>query len=380
MKKHISLALTGILLISLMSGCGAVSSSSNVATLNNSTSAAPSATIEAYNGENAFEACDWAAENFPNAKVIRYTNNTSSGTFYNNGGSIPAEALYLAVHLPLETDGRYRLELYADGQLAKTVDDIVSGLKSGAFEMNCLTSGNFASYTNAFAEINVPFMFNSQDQMMAALDAGLEQDMLNRAEADIDGILFTGVAPLGFRQLTNNVRSIQAPADVKGLKLRTMTDPIQVAAWEALGATVTSVTYSELYTALQQGVVDGEENPFQNLVVDKLGEVQKHCTVTNHLYSLSITVVSKSWFEKLPTEDQEIISRLMKESEQAGWARVSELTDYYRSECEKTGMEILELDTAQLDAFKTVMKESVYNACVDSMGQDRWDALNNYVK
>ena len=333
-----------------------------------------------YSGINAFEACEWAADKYPDAKVIRYTNNTSTGTFETNGGAIPASVLYLAVNVPIATEGRYRLELYADGMLAKTVDDIVSGLKSGAFEMNCLSVANFGSYTNAFAEMNVPFLFDSEEQVQSVLKAGLQDDMCSRAEADIDGVLFKGIAPFGFRQMTNNKHEIAKPEDLQGLKMRILTDPLQVTAFETMGASVTNVTYSELYTALQQGVVDGEENPFQNLVVDKLCEVQDYCTVTNHLYQMSAQVISKSFWDSLTEEDQVVFEKLIEEAEAAGFERVAELTESYKNECIDSGMEIRELSEEELGAFQAVMEENVHPQAVETMGQERWDALMGYIE
>ena len=334
---------------------------------------------EVYSGENALEACTWAAEKYPDAKVVRYTNNTSTGTFETNGGAIPAMVLYMAVNLPIETEGRYRLELYPDGMLAKTVDDVVSGLKTGAFDINCLSIANFGSYTNAFSEMNIPFLFSSEEQVQSVWQEGLLDDMYERAEADIDGVLFNGIAPFGFREMTNNKHEIASPDDLNGLKMRILTDPLQVIAFEAMGASVTNVTYSELYTALQQGVVDGEENPFQNLVVDKLGEVQKYCTLTNHLYQCSAQVISKTFWDGLSDEDKEIFQKVIDEAQSAGFERVTELNDYYKGECQKMGMEIRELSDEELAAFQTVMEEKVHPQAIEQMGQERWDALMNYI-
>lgn len=386
MKKALCVLLATCLAMASFTGCGGNGKDNTTAAAggNETTAAGDKNTAAAdgdvYSGDNAFEACEWAADKYPDAKVIRYTNNTSTGTFESNGGAIPAMVLYLAVNVPIQTEGRYRIELYADGTLAKTVDDIVSGLKSGAFEMNCLSVANFGSYTNAFAEMNVPFLFTDEAQVESILKNGLQDDMCARAEADIEGVLFKGIAPFGFRQMTNNKHEIKGPSDLGGLKMRILTDPLQVAAFEAMGAAVTNVTYSELYTALQQGVVDGEENPFQNLYVDKLCEVQKYCTVTNHLYQMSAQVISESFWNSLSAEDQEIFTRLIEESQEAGFTRVAELVEFYMDECKKSGMEIRELSEAEAAEFKKVMEESVHAKAIESMGQERWDKLNSYLE
>ena len=136
--------------------------------------------------------------------------------------------------------------------------------------------------------------------------------------------------------------------------------------------------YSELYTALQQGVCDGEENPLQNLVVDKLAEVQKYCSMTNHLYQMSAQVISQKFWDSLSAEDQELFERLIAEAEQAGFARVEELTEYYKEECQNSGMAIRVLTEEELSVFKTLMEEKVYPKAAESMGQERWEKLLSY--
>lgn len=375
MKKLVSMVLSVLFLISMLTACngGDAPNNSTVDTPPSSDSG-----YEEFTGENVFDAVEWAQKNFPNATPIRYANNTSTAAYESNGGAIPAVCYYLAKELPIRTEGRYRLEIYADGILASGVDDVIAGLLEGTFEMNSLTAGNWASYTDAFAEVNVPFLFTSYEQANAVLNAGLLKDMYAKAEADINGVLFRGINSLGFRQLTNNSRTIDSPDDVKGLKLRTLSDTIQIAAWEALGASVVTLPYSELYAGLQQGVVDGEENPAQNLWNDKLYEVQKYCTVTNHLYSTSCQVVSKAFYDSMSAEDQQILEELLVEAEQVGLARIQEMDDSFLENCANAGMEITYLTDEQAREFKDAMG-SVYDTCIQTMGQERWDKLQGYL-
>lgn len=191
-------------------------------------------------------------------------------------------------------------------------------------------------------------------------------------------MLFRGINSLGFRQLTNNSKPIDSPDDVKGLKLRTLSDSIQIAAWEALGASVVTLPYSELYSGLQQGIVDGEENPAQNLWNDKLYEVQKYCTVTNHLYSTSCQVISESFYNSMSAEDQQILEELLVEAEQVGLARIMEMDDSFLKNCEDAGMEVTYLTDEEAQAFKDAMG-SVYDTCIKTMGQARWDKLQEYL-
>lgn len=377
MKKSVSLLLAMLLIVSALTACGGGKSAGD------STSAPPAATgdasaVEPFTGETAFDAVEWGAKNFPDAKVIRFANNTTTATYQTNGGATPALCLHLAKELPIRTNGRYRLEIYPDGILASGVDDIIAGLKEGTFEMNSLVAGNWGSYTDAFTEVNIPFLFTSYEQADKVLKAGLLKDMYERAEEDIDGVLFRGTDSLGFRQLTNDSRPITTPADVNGLKIRVMSDPVQVACWEALGASVITLPYAELYASLQQGVIDGEENPAQNLFNDKFYEVQKYLTATNHLFSVSCVVVSENFYNSMSAEDQKIFEELIVEAEAAGFARMVELDEYFMESCEKAGMQITYLTDEQAQAFKDAMS-GVYDMAIETIGQERWNKLQEYL-
>lgn len=384
MKKMLSMLLATLMVLSLLAGCGsntnapATTDTPAAADTTDTTASGEAAAVEPFTGSNVFEAVEWAQRNFPDATVIRYANQTSSANFEANGGSIAAACLYLAKELPIRTEGRYRLEVYADGILASSVDDIVGGLKEGTFEMNCLTAGSWSSYTDAFAEINVPFLFSSCEHAEAVLEAGLLDEMYARAEADVPGVLFRGINAIGFRELTNNKKEITTPADVSGLKLRTLSDPIQIAAWEALGASVVSVPYSDLYSSLQQGMIDGEENPALNLWNEKLYEVQKYMTMTNHLFTLSCQIVSKDFYDSMSAEDQQILEELIAEAQVASFDRYKEMSEEAVAHLEDAGMIITYLDDAQLQAFKDAMAPA-YDMCIETMGQERWDALQNYL-
>ena len=385
MKKALSLLLALCMVIGCLAGCGSTTEAPAEtpaetpadSTTESTTDAAP----EKYEGTNVFDAIAFAKEKYPNAKVIRYANQTSTATFTQLGGGIPALVLYLAIEVPYRTEGRYRIELYPDGTLAKSLSDVITGLTTGAFDMNCYSSGNFGEFTDAFAEINVPFFFGSIEEVHDVLSAGLLDDMYARAEEDISGILFNGVSILGMRNLNNTKHVVTTPADVEGLKLRIQNDPIQIAAFEALGATITSISYSELYTSIQQKVIDGEDNPFQNLVSDKLAEVLRYTSTTNHICGLQFQMISETFWNSLSAEDQAIIDEIITESNDYAYEVVSDLQEYYGNEINSMGCEVTYLTAEQIQAFKDVMDEKgVFDQCIELMGQERWDALNSYLE
>jgi len=129
---------------------------------------------------------------------------------------------------------------------------------------------------------------------------------------------------------------------------------------------------------LQQGVVDGQENPLQNMSNDSLFEVQKYGTITNYLYSASCQCVSKAFWESLSAEDQAIFDQLIAEAEESGFNRIQELEAGFRKNCEDHGMEIVDMSAEELAKFRTAM-EPVYEQVKESIGQERWDKLMKYV-
>ncbi len=381
--KKLSLVLALVLMVSLFGACSGASntpaSSASSQPANNAAAPAPGPSASTFTGSNALEAVEWAAAEFPGAKAIKYANQTSTQVFEQNAGGLPALVYYLAKELPVRTEGRYRIELFADGTLAKSLDECISGLKSGAFDMEQRSTGNFGEYTTAFAEANVPFLFEDMDTIWKALKHGLQGEMEARAGQDIEGIMFKGITVLGTRHFSNNLRPVVTPADFSGMKIRLMSDPIQIAAFESMGASIVSIPYSELYTALQQKVVDGNEQPYQNFYLDKICEVQKYISVTNHLTSLQAQMISKQFYDSMSAEDQAIFNEVLDEAEAYGYEIAVETEAKYQELCKESGMEFTYLTEEQRGAFKTAMEGPVFDKCVELMGQERWDALNAHI-
>ena len=138
--------------------------------------------------------------------------------------------------------------------------------------------------------------------------------MIERAEADT-GLHVMYVKDQSFRQVTTSGKEVVAPADFKGLKIRTQSDPIQMAAFEALGCAVTSIPFSELYTALQQKVIDAEENPWATIYSKQFYEVQKYAVQTNHIFTCVIMLMSPDFWNSLTPEDQQIFNEVFREAQ-----------------------------------------------------------------
>ena len=177
-------------------------------------------------------------------------------------------------------------------------------IKLGTIDMGLPTQGQFDKYDIAFAAVMLPFVFDSPAHVYRVLDGPAMAWLAPLAEKQ--GFILLRNWDYGFRNVTNSVRAINAPEDVKGLKLRTPPELQIQASMQALGAIVQAIAFPELYLALSQKVVDGEENPIPVIFYNKFYEVQKHLAITRHIYNNMIHTVGAATWKKLTPEQQAI--------------------------------------------------------------------------
>ncbi|MBK5246852.1 MAG: TRAP transporter substrate-binding protein [Peptostreptococcaceae bacterium] len=209
---------------------------------------------------------------------------------------------FMKANLEKATDGVVTMEIYHSSTLGDDVA-ILEGLQLGTVEMFCGTIGPAAQWSNAVKLFDLPFLFTSYAQVDALLDGPIGQEVLDSLKPF--GMIGVGYWENGFRQLTNNVRPVRTPQDMVGLKLRTMATPVPLATFKLLGANPTPMNFGEVFTALQQGVVDGQENPWETILANKFYEVQKYATNTGHVYSPFGIIFSQKFWDKLPANYQE---------------------------------------------------------------------------
>ncbi len=210
------------------------------------------------------------------------------------------------------TGGQITVEIFPNNQLGSP-PEILEQNVLGAIDMSVATQGALGQYSQKFAVVMLPFVFRDYEHAYAVLDG----PFIEWAAPDLadEGLVFLSNWEWGFRNLTNAVRPVESPADVEGLRLRTPPEVQLVAAMEALGASVQQISFSELYQALSQGVVDGQENPLPVIYFNNLYEVQNHLTLTQHVYNSMTHVMSLEIWEQLTAEQQTIIRE---ESARAG--------------------------------------------------------------
>ncbi len=167
---------------------------------------------------------------------------------------------------------------------------------------------------------------------------------------------------------TRNMKS-KSPADLKGLKIRTMENTLHLAAWRTLGANPTPMPFSELFTAMQQGVIDGQENPIPTIYLNKFYEVQKYLTLTGHIWGPHILLINKKYFDAMPPADQKVFQDAAKDA--AIWQRATnrKMNSDYVDELRKVGMVVTVLTREQQKAFQDTVAP-VYIQFEDKIGKD----------
>lgn len=212
--------------------------------------------------------------------------------------------------LEARSKGEWTVKVFHSQQLGNETE-ILQQLRMGTVELGIITSGPFDTFDPLVRVIDYPFLFKNNEQADEILDGPLGMEILTSLENfGFKGLFYS---ENGFRNLTNNKRAVKTPDDVKGLKVRVMDSALHNAIWQALGANPTPMPWP-IYTELEQGVIDGQENPLWVMEVYKFHEIQKYMTMTRHVYSPHIDVASLMWWKGLKPEAQELIQGCMKEA------------------------------------------------------------------
>ncbi len=222
----------------------------------------------------------------------------------------------------VEARSDYEVKVFHSASLG-TETEILQQIKMGSVQMGIITDGPFDVFVPEARVISYPFLFDSFQKVDKVLDGPPGQELLKRLEkAGFKGLAFS---ENGFRNLTNNKRPVHTVADAEGLKIRVMESLLHKELWRLLGANPTPMGWP-IFTELQQGTIDAQENPLSVIVTYKLAEVQKYLTLTAHVYSSHIDVANLEWFKGLPASDQEMLRQCMVEAArlQREWNRKNE--------------------------------------------------------
>ena len=285
-------------------------------------------------------------------------------------------ATWFAEEIAEKTNGAVKAVVYPSGQLggdAEMIDSIA--LNSSKVDIVISDASNFATYEPRMGISALPFLFDDFDTAWAFMDSDIE------AEAE-KGLLKDNIRVLahycnGFRCVTNSVKEINSPADMKGLLIRTPENPVIMATMTALGANPQPLSFAELYPALRQGTYDAQENPIPVIYNNNLYEVQKYLSVTNHIYSGMCFAIKETTWTRLSSEQQNILRAIALDSASADRASNRKQTETLISSLEKEGMVITYPDPAPFaEATSSVItaNATVYGDLMDKL--EEWKAQN----
>jgi TRAP-type transport system periplasmic protein len=207
----------------------------------------------------------------------------------------------------VETGGTVEVKLFPAGQLGGE-REIAEATKLGTIQM-CMISGPLANFFKEAQVLDIPYLFSSYPVAWKVMDGWFGKEMAEECLKKT-GMRILAYDQVGFRNFTNSARPIKTPADLKGLKIRVMESPVYLALVRSLGASPTPIPWTETYTALQQKVTDGQENPVTSIKFAKLYEVQKYLTLDGHTYGVSFILMNEKFFQSLPKDTQAIVKNV----------------------------------------------------------------------
>ncbi|REJ08827.1 TRAP transporter substrate-binding protein [Halobacillus trueperi] len=257
-----------------------------------------------------------------------------------------------------KTDGAIKVDTYHSGQLG---DDrsMTEALQLGTQEVVVPSTAPLANFVPEFSVFDIPFLFPNEQVADEVLDGEVGQELLGKLEEqNLVGLAYW---ENGFRDLTNSERAVASVDDFDGLKIRTMENDLHLDAFKALGANPTPMAFTELFTAMQQGTVDGQENPYATIYLQKFYEVQDHVSNTHHIYSPFVFLMSKSFYDGLTEDQQKIMKDAAVEAGKHERKLNREANEKYLKQLQEEGMEYTEIsDEARqemVDAVAPVIED-----------------------
>ncbi len=251
---------------------------------------------------------------------------------------------HFAELLSAKSGGKMTAKLFASGTLGNDLT-MTSALRGGTLEMTVPDTSTLVSIVKPFGVINLPLTFNSELEADAVLDGPLGQKLL--AKLPEKGLVGLGYWENGFRHVTNSRRPITKADDLAGLKLRVIQNPLFLDTFSALGANATPMPFTELYSAMEQAAVDGQENPPATILASKFYEVQKHLVLSRHMYSAWALLMSKKTWDSLSAQEQKIVQEAAREATLFERKTIRAFGDKALGELKKVGMQVTELPAAE---------------------------------
>jgi tripartite ATP-independent transporter DctP family solute receptor len=271
------------------------------------------------------------------------------------------------------THGRLEIRLFPANQLGSDTD-LLSQVRNGGVEFFNQASSVLSTLVPAAGIVNTGFAFSDVDHVWKAMDGGLGKYV--RGQIEKVGLL-TLSKPWenGFRQITTSTKPINSPQDLRGLKLRVPAAPMLSTLFTALGASPTPINFNEVYSALQTRLVEGQENPLAIIATARLYEVQKYCSMTNHVWDAYWILGNRKAFERLPKDIQAVVLREFDKAANDERTDIDALSKSLRADLQSKGLQFVDVDKA---AFKSALaKTSFYKDWRGKFGEEAWKLLED---
>ena len=292
--------------------------------------------------------------------------------FQNQKGHPQAEGAQKFADLVAQKSGnKITVKLFPGGTLGGDLQT-VSALQGGTVEMTVLNAGILTAQVKEFAVFDLPFLFASPQEADAVTDGAFGKNLL--AKLNEKGLVGLGYWELGFRNLTNSKRPITKAEDIAGLKIRVIQSPIYIDMFNALGAAATPMPFPELYPALEQKAVDGQENPFTLIRTSKFYEVQKYLAVTRHVYNPQAVILSKKFFDALSPAEKKIVTDAVTEATAYQRQLSRQQAEEALAELKKAGMQVTEFAPAEMQRLRDKVKP-VVDKHTAAIGEDTVKAV-----
>jgi C4-dicarboxylate-binding protein DctP len=314
-------------------------------------------------------AVDYTAKsNNPNKIVWRH-----GGTTRNLDES-PAERTYrqFFIELKKRLGDKVEIQTYFGGTLGTSADAILGGIQAGSFESYGYNVGAFAEYTSAFLPLDVLYLVPDFEAGIKICDGEPGELMRQKCIADT-GINVLIYSAIGMRMITNSKRPVHTPRDLSGLKIRVQNNPLHIMGMTELGASPTPIAYAELFTSLQQKVVDGQENPVSNIFDQNFGEVQSYMTLSRHLYTAGAMPINQKWLDSQNAELRQAVKESAAIAHEYTRRESLAVEEKILAELGKQ-METTGLTDDEFNQFQTIAKKT-WDRAASRMGVDYFNQI-----
>ena len=269
------------------------------------------------------------------------------------------------------TQGRYKCQQFPNAALGGE-REMIEAVQLGTQDLANVSTGALGNFVPEVKIVDIPFLFRDYAHARKVMDGEFGQDLLKKMTAK--GIVGLAWTENGFRHMTNSKRAINQATDAAGLKMRTMENKVHMEGYKTFGILPTPMAWPEVFTALQQGTVDGQENPIPVILSAKLSQVQKHLSLTNHVYSPAVLIVAPNIWNKLNDTDKKVFSEAAKKGAAAQRKKVNDDEANGIAELKKDGMQVVEQVNGE--SFRKAVAPA-YAGYAKEFGADKIAAIQN---